>query len=81
MKKEPSLITGALLALLAGLTTLLGAGGLEDGFQVNPDLWIILGPVAAALGIRFNPNVWSQETVDLAAKKEDQRRALRHRAR
>lgn len=52
MSKEPALILGVLAAIVNALLTLSGSGGLDDGFQWNPDGYLILVPVLAALGIR-----------------------------
>lgn len=51
MRNEPALAVGIATALLTGFFALVGVGGLNDGLQWG-DLVVVLGPVAAALGIR-----------------------------
>jgi hypothetical protein len=79
LKFEPALIIGAAIAGLNALLTLLGAGGLDDGFQFNPDGYLILTPVLGALGIKFS--VWSQASVDGLVPRSTQEQALRDRKR
>lgn len=77
MKKEAALIIGAVVAGLNALLALLGAGGLDDGFQFNPDGIFILAPILGALGIRSQ--VWSQDAADHLAPRDVQKRVLRRR--
>lgn len=78
MNREPVLIGGILLALVNGVLALVGAGGLDDGFQLV-DLVVVGGPVAVALGIR--QKTWSQLSVDLVGPRDVQRSAVRRRKR
>jgi hypothetical protein len=65
MQKEAALIIGAIIAGLSALLTLLGAGGFDDGLQLE-DVGVILLPILGALGIRSQ--VFSENTVDQIAR-------------
>jgi hypothetical protein len=77
LKKEAALVIGLLVSILQALLALIGAGGLDDGFQFNPDGYLILAPILGALGIRSQ--VWSQDSVDALAPREVQERVKRDR--
>lgn len=63
LRKYPALIVGAILAGIQAYISIKGAGSLDDGFQFNPDGYMILTPVLGALGI--HTQVFSQHTVDV----------------
>jgi hypothetical protein len=68
--REAPLIWGAILAGVSAYITLKGAGGLDDGFQLDPDGIFIAGPILAALGIRYK--TWSQDSVDVLVPRANQ---------
>jgi hypothetical protein len=59
--KEPAVVIGAIITLLAGVLALVQGDGLADGLQLI-EITAILGPVLAGFGIRFK--AYSQATVD-----------------
>jgi hypothetical protein len=74
--KEPAIIIGALVAVVAGAIALIQGHGLDDGLQLDEAL-TVAAPLAAAFGIRFK--TWAQYTVDLLAPRDAQRRAIEQR--
>jgi hypothetical protein len=71
--KDPALVIGFFLTLLAGVNALVSNGGFADGLSFDEVLSIVL-PALAGIGIRFK--AYSQETVDKLATRSAQRQVL-----
>ena len=76
-QSEPLTVLALIAALATGALTLLGAGGLDDGFQFNPDAYVIGTPVLLLLAGR--QLTFSQKTVDLMVPRDQQARAVEAR--
>lgn len=74
LQERPGLKLGILLGLLLGFYTLVGGGGLDDGFQWS-DLAIVLGPVVTGFGA--DRLTFSQAQADEMAPRREQRRATK----